>query len=107
PAPGRGPVRRAARPGRAARLLLDLRDPAARLPAGRAGQRPLSPVPSRTRSRVDCRPMTKIVDLEAHDIRFPTSKTLDGSDAMNPDPDYSAAYVILKTDRPDGVAGHG
>src|SRR6185436_563928 len=41
------------------------------------------------------------------DIRFPTSKTLDGSDAMNPDPDYSAAYVILKTDRPDGVAGHG
>jgi L-fuconate dehydratase len=49
----------------------------------------------------------KIVDLEAHDIRFPTSKTLDGSDAMNPDPDYSAAYVILKTDSPDGVAGHG
>jgi L-fuconate dehydratase len=49
----------------------------------------------------------KIVDLEAHDIRFPTSKTLDGSDAMNPDPDYSAAYVILKTDSPEGVAGHG
>jgi len=49
----------------------------------------------------------KIVDLEAHDIRFPTSKTLDGSDAMNPDPDYSAAYVILKTDSPDGIAGHG
>jgi L-fuconate dehydratase len=51
--------------------------------------------------------MTKIVDLVAHDIRFPTSKTLDGSDAMNPDPDYSAAYVILTTDRPDGLAGHG
>src|SRR6476659_8798326 len=49
----------------------------------------------------------KIVDLEALDIRFPTSKTLDGSDAMNPDPDYSAAYVILKTDSPDGLAGHG
>jgi L-fuconate dehydratase len=49
----------------------------------------------------------KIVDLEAHDIRFPTSKTLDGSDAMNPDPDYSAAYVVLKTDSPDGLAGHG
>ena len=49
----------------------------------------------------------KIVALEAHDVRFPTSKTLDGSDAMNPDPDYSAAYVILKTDSPDGVAGHG
>jgi L-fuconate dehydratase len=31
------------------------------------------------------------------DIRFPTSQQLDGSDAMNPDPDYSAAYVILKT----------
>src|SRR4029079_36474 len=30
-----------------------------------------------------------------------------GSDAMNPDPDYSAAYVILKTDSPDGIAGHG
>jgi L-fuconate dehydratase len=51
--------------------------------------------------------MTKIVDLEAHDIRFPTSKTLDGSDAMNPDPDYSAAYVILKTDSAEGLAGHG
>jgi L-fuconate dehydratase len=49
----------------------------------------------------------KIVDLEAIDIRFPTSKTLDGSDAMNPDPDYSAAYVILKTDSPEGLAGHG
>ena len=49
----------------------------------------------------------KIVDLEAYDIRFPTSKTLDGSDAMNPDPDYSAAYVILKTDSPEGLAGHG
>jgi L-fuconate dehydratase len=49
----------------------------------------------------------KIVDLEAHDIRFPTSRTLDGSDAMNPDPDYSAAYVILKTDGAGGVAGHG
>ena len=41
------------------------------------------------------------------DIRFPTSKSLDGSDAMNPDPDYSAAYVILKTDHPQGLEGHG
>jgi L-fuconate dehydratase len=32
------------------------------------------------------------------DLRFPTSRSLDGSDAMNPDPDYSAAYVILETD---------
>lgn len=51
--------------------------------------------------------MTRIVDLTAHDIRFPTSRSLDGSDAMNPDPDYSAAYVVLKTDHPDDLAGHG
>ena len=38
-----------------------------------------------------------ITAVETRDIRFPTSKTLDGSDAMNADPDYSAAYVILKT----------
>jgi L-fuconate dehydratase len=50
---------------------------------------------------------TRIVDLEVRDIRFPTSLEKDGSDAMNPDPDYSAAYVILKTDRPDGIQGHG
>lgn len=31
-----------------------------------------------------------IVDLDTYDIRFPTSKQLDGSDAMNPDPDYRA-----------------
>src|SRR5690606_28444869 len=36
-----------------------------------------------------------------------TSRDLDGSDAMNPDPDYSAAYVVLETDLPDGLAGHG
>ncbi|MDA1190853.1 MAG: L-fuconate dehydratase [Candidatus Poribacteria bacterium] len=50
---------------------------------------------------------TTITDMIARDIRFPTSRHLDGSDAMNPDPDYSAAYVILKTDRPDGLEGHG
>jgi L-fuconate dehydratase len=48
-----------------------------------------------------------IKEVIAKDIRFPTSKFLDGSDAMNPDPDYSAAYVILKTDQPDGIEGHG
>ncbi len=48
-----------------------------------------------------------IVDVVARDIRFPTSRALDGSDAMNPDPDYSAAYVILQTDSPAGLAGHG
>ena len=46
-----------------------------------------------------------ITDVIARDIRFPTSQALDGSDAMNPDPDYSAAYVILKTD--SDLEGHG
>lgn len=50
---------------------------------------------------------TTITEVEVKDIRFPTSRTLDGSDAMNPDPDYSAAYVILKTDHPDAIEGHG
>ncbi len=50
--------------------------------------------------------MTRITDLRVFDIRFPTSQSLDGSDAMNPDPDYSAAYVILMTDR-EGMEGHG
>ena len=49
----------------------------------------------------------KILEVIAEDIRFPTSRTLDGSDAMNPDPDYSAAYVILKTNHPDNIEGHG
>ncbi|WP_328376102.1 fuconate dehydratase [Streptomyces sp. NBC_00440] len=48
-----------------------------------------------------------VTGFEVHDIRFPTSEQLDGSDAMNPDPDYSAAYVVLSTDLPGGVAGHG
>jgi L-fuconate dehydratase len=48
----------------------------------------------------------RIVDLTALDIRYPTSRSLDGSDAMTGEPDYSAAYVILKTDNP-GFAGHG
>ena len=49
---------------------------------------------------------TTITQVLPLDIRFPTSRTLDGSDSMHPDPDYAAAYVILKTDRPD-VEGHG
>jgi L-fuconate dehydratase len=48
-----------------------------------------------------------ITEVDVHDIRFPTSEQLDGSDAMNPDPDYSAAYVVLRTDAPGGLAGHG
>ena len=49
---------------------------------------------------------TTIVGLTTRDIRFPTSRALDGSDAMNEAPDYSAAYVILETDTP-GLTGHG
>lgn len=50
--------------------------------------------------------MVKITDMRVIDLRFPTSHALDGSDAMNPDPDYSAAYVILDTDEP-ALKGHG
>jgi L-fuconate dehydratase len=50
--------------------------------------------------------MSRITALRTADIRFPTSLALDGSDAMNPDPDYSAAYVILETDDPE-IEGHG
>ncbi|MEV0088307.1 L-fuconate dehydratase [Saccharopolyspora sp. NPDC050642] len=45
--------------------------------------------------------------IRTYDIRFPTSRELDGSDAMNPDPDYSASYVVIDTDAPDEVEGHG
>ena len=48
-----------------------------------------------------------ITSVEVSDVRFPTSATLDGSDAMTVAPDYSAACVILRTDHPDGLAGHG
>lgn len=49
----------------------------------------------------------RVTAVDTYDIRFPTSRELDGSDAMNPDPDYSAAYVILRTDAADGHEGHG
>ncbi|HVF10643.1 MAG TPA: L-fuconate dehydratase [Abditibacteriaceae bacterium] len=52
-------------------------------------------------------PSVTITGVLARDIRFPTSRALDGSDAMNPDPDYSAAYVVLQTDHPAGLEGHG
>src|SRR5213079_3082142 len=48
-----------------------------------------------------------ITQIDALDIRFPTSRERDGSDAMSPDPDYSAAYAMLRTDRADGLEGHG
>ena len=50
--------------------------------------------------------MPKFTALETYDIRFPTSRYLHGSDAMNRDPDYSAAYVVLRCDDPD-LSGHG
>jgi L-fuconate dehydratase len=48
-----------------------------------------------------------ITRIETHDVRFPTSRALDGSDAMSADPDYSAAYVVIHTDAADGIEGHG
>jgi len=50
--------------------------------------------------------MTTITSVDALDVRFPTSRSLDGSDAMNPDPDYSAAYAIVRTDE-EALTGHG
>jgi L-fuconate dehydratase len=52
-------------------------------------------------------PTARITGVDTYDIRFPTSRELDGSDAMNPDPDYSAAYLVLRTDEPGGPEGHG
>jgi L-fuconate dehydratase len=48
-----------------------------------------------------------MTSLETFDVRFPTSRHLDGSDAMNPDPDYSAAYTVIGTNAEDGLEGHG
>src|SRR6476659_543892 len=49
----------------------------------------------------------RILQATTYDVRFPTSRTGAGSDAMNTDPDYSAAYVALETDDPGRLAGHG
>jgi L-fuconate dehydratase len=51
--------------------------------------------------------VTRITAMDVLDIRFPTSRSLDGSDAMNLDPDYSAAYVIVRTSDGAGPEGHG
>jgi L-fuconate dehydratase len=48
-----------------------------------------------------------VTDIVVRDIRFPTAQSLDGSDAMNSDPNYSAAYIVLKTDSAEGLEGHG
>jgi L-fuconate dehydratase len=50
--------------------------------------------------------MTAITGIVVHDVRAPTSRTLSGSDAVHRDPDYSAAYAVLQSDR-DGLEGHG
>src|SRR3569832_552116 len=47
----------------------------------------------------------QITGYEISDLRFPTSLTSDGTDAVHKDPDYSAAYVILRTDA--DLEGHG
>ncbi|WP_046472135.1 enolase C-terminal domain-like protein [Allosalinactinospora lopnorensis] len=49
----------------------------------------------------------RITEVETIDIRFPTSRRLDGSDAMQAAPDYSAAYVVLHADDPAVPEGHG
>ena len=49
----------------------------------------------------------KITGYRTYDVRFPTSREADGSDAMNPDPDYSAAYVVFDTDGAPSLEGHG
>jgi len=49
----------------------------------------------------------KITNIIVRDIRFPTSLTLDGSDAVNVDPDYSATYIVLETDGPAELRGYG
>jgi L-fuconate dehydratase len=51
--------------------------------------------------------MSKISKISTFDLRFPTSSTLSGSDAMNPDPDYSSAYLEVETDADDGIKGVG
>lgn len=51
--------------------------------------------------------MSTITKVKTYDFRFPTSTTLSGSDAMNPDPDYSSAYVEISTSADDGITGVG
>ena len=51
--------------------------------------------------------MSTVTSIRTVDVRFPTSIFLDGSDAMNPDPDYSAAYLVVETDADDGLHGAG
>ncbi|WP_304454351.1 enolase C-terminal domain-like protein [Nocardiopsis sp. YSL2] len=85
--------------------------PAARPGSAAPGGAPAGPVPEQplptSADPASEGPGTgaRITGVRVHDVRFPTSRELDGSDAMNPDPDYSAAYVVLTTDH--GPEGHG
>ncbi len=63
------------------------------------------PVPEELWSELDREFGVRITGLSTYDVRFPTSRSLDGSDAMHRKPDYSAAYVVLHTD--SGASGHG
>jgi L-fuconate dehydratase len=58
------------------------------------------------RGEVNVLPEILVTGFDTVDVRFPTSLALDGSDAMNLAPDYSAAYVILRTSDPE-LEGHG
>ncbi|MFS2091346.1 fuconate dehydratase, partial [Paenarthrobacter nicotinovorans] len=49
--------------------------------------------------------MSFITEIEIFDIRFPRCGELYCSDAMNPDPDYSAGYLVIRTDASDGLDG--
>ncbi len=51
--------------------------------------------------------MSRVVRFDTYDVRFPTSMRLDGSDAMNPSPDYSAAYLVIRTGEPDPGSASG
>src|SRR5690606_21958162 len=109
PAPVPVRLRRLHGPGLGRRAPCDRRGGRRRRPRGRPvrddraparGPRPHRPLPD---LRQQGHPM--ITELAAVDVRFPTSLHLDGSDAMNPDPDYSAAYLTLRDDDgPDGVS---
>src|SRR5699024_6735118 len=89
---GRGPLGPVPVPGRGGRGRARHRAP--RLP-----EHP--PPPGPVGRRPSDRPMSVFTALDVQDVRFPTSRCLDGSDAMNPDPDYSAAYLSLRTDAGD------
>src|SRR6516165_5481684 len=64
-------------------------------------------LPCGAEEAIMARTIRSITSLAVRDIRTPTSRTLAGSDAVHVDPDYSAAYVVLKTDAHDGLEGHG